>query len=50
MECSVMSALTKFTAPELLANNNKIICSNCTKLQNKCKFIYIIYEHDVSVN
>ncbi|KAF2361832.1 Peptidase C19 ubiquitin carboxyl-terminal hydrolase [Trinorchestia longiramus] len=33
-ECSVMSCLAKFTAPELLASTNKIICQNCTKIRN----------------
>ncbi|XP_063848820.1 ubiquitin carboxyl-terminal hydrolase 16-like [Scylla paramamosain] len=34
-ECSVMSCLTHFTAPELLTGNNKITCENCTKQHNK---------------
>ncbi|KAG0728372.1 Ubiquitin carboxyl-terminal hydrolase 16 [Chionoecetes opilio] len=35
LECSVMSCLTHFTAPELLTGNNKITCENCTKQHNK---------------
>merc|ERR1719187_2301563 len=31
-ECSVMSCLTNFTAPELLTGSNRIICENCTKI------------------
>ncbi|XP_042222250.1 ubiquitin carboxyl-terminal hydrolase 16-like [Homarus americanus] len=34
-ECSVMSCLTNFTAPELLTGNNKITCENCTKVHNQ---------------
>ncbi|XP_066939890.1 ubiquitin carboxyl-terminal hydrolase 16 isoform X2 [Macrobrachium rosenbergii] len=34
-ECSVMSCLTNFTAPELLTGSNKITCENCTKLHNQ---------------
>ncbi|XP_050718135.1 ubiquitin carboxyl-terminal hydrolase 16-like isoform X4 [Eriocheir sinensis] len=34
-ECSVMSCLTHFTAPELLTGNNKITCENCTKIHNQ---------------
>jgi len=31
-ECSVMSCITNFTAPELLTGSNKVICDNCTKI------------------
>ncbi|XP_071524258.1 ubiquitin carboxyl-terminal hydrolase 16 isoform X2 [Panulirus ornatus] len=34
-ECSVMSCLTNFTAPELLTGSNKISCENCTKVHNQ---------------
>ncbi|CAL4077990.1 unnamed protein product, partial [Meganyctiphanes norvegica] len=34
-ECSVMSCLTNFTAPELLTGSNKIICENCTKISKQ---------------
>nr|XP_045592831.1 ubiquitin carboxyl-terminal hydrolase 16-like isoform X3 [Procambarus clarkii] len=34
-ECSIMSSLTNFTAPELLTGNNKITCENCTKVHNQ---------------
>ncbi|XP_068236605.1 ubiquitin carboxyl-terminal hydrolase 16 isoform X10 [Palaemon carinicauda] len=34
-ECSVMSCLTNFTAPELLTGSNKITCENCTKIHNQ---------------
>ena len=32
-ECSVYSCLTQFTAPELLAGNNKWACGRCSKLR-----------------
>ncbi|XP_042876119.1 ubiquitin carboxyl-terminal hydrolase 16-like isoform X5 [Penaeus japonicus] len=34
-ECSIMSCLTNFTAPELLMGNNKITCENCTKIHSQ---------------
>ncbi|XP_013789773.2 ubiquitin carboxyl-terminal hydrolase 16-like isoform X1 [Limulus polyphemus] len=34
-ECSVMSCLNQFTAPELLTGNNKFGCDNCTRLKNE---------------
>ncbi|XP_076373388.1 ubiquitin specific protease 16/45 isoform X2 [Tachypleus tridentatus] len=34
-ECSVMSCLNQFTAPELLTGNNKFGCENCTRLKNE---------------
>uniref|UniRef100_T1JHZ2 Ubiquitin carboxyl-terminal hydrolase n=1 Tax=Strigamia maritima TaxID=126957 RepID=T1JHZ2_STRMM len=34
-ECSVLSCLNQFTAPELLTGNNKFGCENCTKIRNE---------------
>ena len=34
-ECSLLTCLNQFTAPELLAGNNKFGCDNCTELRNK---------------
>ncbi|XP_023240096.1 ubiquitin carboxyl-terminal hydrolase 45-like [Centruroides sculpturatus] len=36
-ECSVLSCLYQFTAPELLMGNNKFGCENCTRLKNRNK-------------
>jgi ubiquitin carboxyl-terminal hydrolase 16/45 len=34
-ECSIMSCLNQFTAPELLTGNNKFGCAVCSKLKRK---------------
>lgn len=34
-ECSILSCLNQFTAPELLTGNNKFGCENCTKLRQE---------------
>ena len=34
-ECSLLTCLNQYTAPELLAGNNKFGCDNCTELRNK---------------
>ncbi|KAF0288220.1 Ubiquitin carboxyl-terminal hydrolase 16 [Amphibalanus amphitrite] len=34
-ECSLLTCLNQYTAPELLTGNNKFGCDNCTELRNK---------------
>ncbi|XP_043222748.1 ubiquitin carboxyl-terminal hydrolase 16-like [Amphibalanus amphitrite] len=34
-ECSLLTCLNQYTAPELLTGNNKLGCDNCTELRNK---------------
>ncbi|KAF0308467.1 Ubiquitin carboxyl-terminal hydrolase 16 [Amphibalanus amphitrite] len=34
-ECSLLTCLKQYTAPELLDGNNKFGCDNCTELRNK---------------
>ncbi|XP_065565333.1 ubiquitin carboxyl-terminal hydrolase 16/45-like isoform X2 [Artemia franciscana] len=34
-ECSILSGLNQFTAPELLFGTNSIVCEGCTKRQKK---------------
>ena len=34
-ECSLLTCLSQYTAPELLAGNNKIGCDACTELRDK---------------
>ena len=34
-ECSLLTCLNQYTAPELLAGNNKFGCDNCTEMRNR---------------
>ena len=34
-ECSLLTCLNRYTAPELLAGNNKFGCDSCMELRNK---------------
>lgn len=53
-ECSLQTCLSQFTAIEMLAGNNKVGCSVCTKHHSKgnkdCKTVYTVHSKQLLIS